>query len=117
VNSVSYSNYYSDMFGALDSTHFVNKDFSSLYNFTFRKVDALRLKSQLNKYWSSFSETKASIVYRKNTIGQNPSYKIRNDYKRQSDGAYTGDPLKAHGELNTSSFNSYAFFLQHDQKI
>lgn len=117
VNSISYSNYYSDMFGALDSAHFADKDFSSLYNFTFRKVDALRVKSQINRFWNSSSETRATFVYRKNSIQQNPSYRIRNDYKRLSDGTYSGDPLKAHGENNNSSFNSYAFFLQHDQKL
>ena len=117
VNSISYSDYNSDMFGALDSSHFSSKDFSSLYNFTFRKVDALRIKSQLNKYWNSFSETQAAVVYRKNAITQNPSYKIRNDYRRVPGGGYQGDPLKAHGEINTSSFNSYALFLQHDQKL
>lgn len=117
VNTISYSNYYSDMFGALDSTHFAGKDFSSLYNFTFRKVSAFRLKSQLNRFWNSFAETRASFVYRQNSIQQNPSYKIRNDYKRISKETYRGDPLKAHGEINNSSFNTYAFFLQHNQKI
>lgn len=117
VNSISYSNYNSDMFGALDSSHFARKDFSSLYNFTFRKVDALRAKSQINRYWNSFSETRAAFIYRNNSIKQNPSYKIRNDYRRLSDGRYSGNPLKAHGEINNSSFDTYAFFLQHDQKI
>jgi outer membrane receptor protein involved in Fe transport len=33
------------------------------------------------------------------------------------DGSFRGDRLKAHGEINTSQFNTFAFFLQHDQKF
>jgi len=117
INSLSYIDYDSDMFGALDSARFSNKDFSSLYNFTFRNVKGVRVKSQINRFWNSFSETRASVVYRNNSIQQNPSYRIRNDYRRVSEGIYTGDPLKAHGEINNSSFNTYALFLQHDQKL
>ena len=117
INSLSYNNYYSDMFGALDSSHYEQRDFSSLNNFTFRKVKALRIKSQLNHHWNDFAEIKASWVYRNNSIDQNPSYRIKNDYRRLAGGTFKGNPLKAHGEINTSQFNSFAFFLQHDQKL
>lgn len=117
VNNIAYSSYKSDMFGALDSAHFAGKDFSSLYNFTYRKVNALRLKSQINRFWNAYSETRAALIYRNNSIIQNPSYRIRNDYKRQADGTFSGDRLKAHGEINENSFDTYAFFIQHDQKI
>ena len=117
INSISYNNYYSDMFGALDSSHYADRNFSSLNNFTFRKVKALRVKSQLSHMWADFAETKASWVYRNNSIDQNPAYKIKNDYRRVSGGTYKGDPLRAHGEINTSEFNTFAFFLQHDQKL
>lgn len=116
INSFSYNNYYSDMFGALDSSHYAEKNFTSMNNFTFRKVKALRIKSQLNRQWNDASETKISLVYRNNSIGQNPSYKIKNDY-RKIGSSYKGDPLRAHGEINTSRFNTLAFFVQHDQKL
>ncbi len=117
INSFSYNNYYSDMFGALDSSQFAGRNFSSLNEFTFRKVKALRFKSQLNHQWNEFAETKASLVYRNNSIDQNPSYRIKNDYRRVSGNTFKGNPLKAHGEINTSQFNTFAFFLQHDQKL
>lgn len=116
VNSISYNNYYSDMFGALDSSHYAGRNFSSLNNFTFRKVKALRIKSQLDHRWNDFAETKASLVYRDNSIDQNPAYKIKNDYRRVA-GTYQGNPFKAHGEISTSQFNTFALFLQHDQKL
>ena len=112
ISSLSYNNYYSDMFGALDSSHYAGRNFSSLNNFTFRKVKALRIKSQLKHHWNDFAETKASWVYRNNSIDQNPAYKIKNDYRRISGGTFKG-----HGEINTNQFNSFAFFFQHDQKL
>ncbi|HEY0898257.1 MAG TPA: TonB-dependent receptor [Sphingobacteriaceae bacterium] len=117
ASSLTFSDYFSDMFGALDSSRYSRKDFSSLYSFTYRKVNALRFKSQLQHKWNDAAQSKAAFVYRDNTIEQNPSYRIRNDYRRLSNGTSTGDPLKAHGEINANSYRTFALFLQHDQRL
>lgn len=106
-NTLSYINYYSDMTGALDSTHFAHKDYSTPYSFTYRKTDALRIKSQLTQQWNSNSQTQVAALYRDNSIKQNPSYYI----------VPGATPLQAKGQVNNSSFNSYLFIAQHQQKF
>jgi outer membrane receptor protein involved in Fe transport len=107
-NSVSFVDYYSDMTGALDSAHFAHRDYSTPYSFTYRKVTALRVKSQLSQQWNSNSQTQVSLVFRDNSVKQNPSYYIAND---------RSNPLLAHGQVNNSSFNSYLFIAQHQQRF
>lgn len=107
-NSVAYVDYYSDMTGALDSAHFARKDYSTPYSFTYRKVNALRVKSQLTQQWNSSSQTQVSVLYRNNSVKQNPSYYITNN---------PSNSLLANGQLNNSSFNSYLFIAQHQQKM
>lgn len=108
VNDVTYVNYYSDMLGALDSVHFVNKDYSTPQTFTYRKVPALRYKSQLFHQWNSNSSTQVSFVYRNNSVQQNPSYRVKND---------AADPSVAYGEINESAFNTYMVVAQHQQSF
>ncbi|RFM27084.1 TonB-dependent receptor [Deminuibacter soli] len=107
TNAVSYIHYYSDMTGALDSAHFAHKDYSTPYSFTYRKTDALRVKSQLTQAWNNNSQTQVAILYRNNSIKQNPSYYI-------TPGATA---LQANGQINNSSFHSYLFIAQHQQKL
>ena len=108
VNDLTYVDYYSDMLGTLDSTKFANKDYSTPQTFTYRKVPALRYKSQLFRQWNAGSQTQLAFVYRDNAVAQNPSYRVRN---------VAANPAVAHGEINESAFNTYMLIVQHQQKI
>ncbi|MBA4198152.1 MAG: TonB-dependent receptor [Chitinophaga sp.] len=106
-NSVTYLDYYSDMTGALDSIKFAQRNFSSLQTFTYRTVYALRYKSILTQQWNNNSATSISLLYRDNSVIQNPSYSI----------ASTASPTVYKGQINDNAFNTYALFIQHTQKF
>ncbi len=108
VNNITYVNYYSDMLGSLDSAHFADKDYSTPQTFTYRKVPALRYKSQLFHQWNNNSSTQASFVYRNNSVQQNPSYRVKN---------IATDPTRAYGEINESAFNTFMLVVQHQQSF
>lgn len=107
-NTLTYVNYYSDMYGSLDSVHFAKKNYNTPYSFTYRKVNALRIKSQLDYRWNANAETQIALAFRDNSTGQNPSYYISNS---------PSDPLLANGQINNSSFHSYLLVAQHQQKF
>jgi outer membrane receptor protein involved in Fe transport len=107
TNTLAYVDYYSDMTGALDSTKFAQKNFSSLQTFTYRTVNALRYKSILSQQWKANSASSISVLYRDNSVKQNPSYSI----------ASTTNPILFKGQINDNSFKTYAVFLQHTQKF
>ena len=108
VTVADYINYNTDQIGGLDSTHFYNKDYSSFYRFTYRKVDAFRLRSTLSKKWNENNSTNFTLFYRHSSIGQNPFYDIAN---------VTGDPSKATGQINEDAFHSYGAIVQHSKKF
>ncbi|MFL5811764.1 MAG: TonB-dependent receptor [Flavisolibacter sp.] len=115
-NSVTWLKYYSDMSGGIDSTMFSKHSFQNLQTFTYRKVDAIRYHSTLSHVWNDNSKTTISVLYRDNAIGQNPAYRVKDDYRKQA-GVYVGRKDLAHGEINESSFKTYAAILQHKQNI
>lgn len=117
VNSLTLMDYYSDMTGGIDSIKFSSRSFGSSHTFTYRKVDALRYRSTLTHNWNGNSKTTTSVVYRNNSIAQNPAYGVKDDYRRLSDGTWTGRKNLAYGEINEVRFNSYALFAQHRQKL
>ncbi len=103
-----YINYKTDQKGGLDSAHFYDKSYNSFYRFTYRKVDAFRLRSTLSKDWNERNKTSFTVFYRNSTIGQNPFYYIAN---------ISGNPSKAKGQVNEDAFKSYGTVLQHTSKI
>lgn len=107
-NKATYIDYYADMSGSIDSIQFARKDFTSHYQFTNRKVTALRWVSTLNQSWNDHADSKLALMYRNNKTGQNPSYRIK-DSKT--------DPGLATGEINLNSFESFVGLLQHRQQI
>lgn len=113
--SLTLLDYYSDMRGSLDSTAFRNKDYSTPQTFTWRQVNALRFKTQLDHKWRNGSSTSIALVYRDNSVAQNPSYRVKDDYRR-SGANWTGRKSLAHGEINDNSFNSYAAVITHQQQ-
>ena len=106
-NAFTFVDYYSDMTGALDSLKFAVKDFSTFHTFTYRAVKSLRYRSALEIEWKKSAHSSFTLLYRNNSIGQNPSYSV----------ASTSNPLKYKGQINDNAFSTYAFFAQHIQKI
>ncbi len=115
-NSATWLNYYSDMSGGIDSTMFANKTFKNLQTFTYRKVNAFRYHSTLTHQWNEQSKTTVTVLYRNNSIEQNPAYRVKDDYRKVG-AVYVGKKDLAHGEINESSFNSYSFIAQHKQNF
>lgn len=113
-NSLTWLDYYSDMSGSIDSAMFAARSFRNLHTFTYRKVQALRYRSTFSKEWSGGGKTTATLLYRDNAIGQNPAYRVKDDYRRVG-GRWVGVKDLAHGEINESSFRSYSFTGQHRQ--
>ncbi|MBZ4192593.1 TonB-dependent receptor [Niabella beijingensis] len=107
TNTLALVDYYSDMSGSIDSIKFAKRDYTSLQTFTYRKVYALRYKSMLRHEWNSNSNTDLALLYRDNTVGQNPSYSI----------ASTADPARFRGQINENAFKTYALFATHIQKV
>lgn len=116
TNNISYINYYSDMPGGIDSTMFAEKKFINPQTFTYRKVNSFRYNSTLHHEWSKSGKTSVSAIFRDNSIEQNPAYRIKDDY-RKINGEWKGKKDLAHGEINKSSFNSYAMIAQHRQQF
>ncbi|HUZ60078.1 MAG TPA: TonB-dependent receptor [Hanamia sp.] len=103
-----YINYYTDQIGGLDSAEFYSKDYASLYRFTYRKVNALRLRSTLSKKWNENNTTNFTLFYRHSAIGQNPFYDIADVADNSS---------SAIGQINVDAFHSYGLIVQHSKKI
>lgn len=108
VTVADYINYKTDQKGGLDSTHFYNEDYNSFYRFTYRKADALRVRSTLSKKWNENNSTNFTAFYRNTSVGQNPFYSI-------ADAA--GNSSKATGQINDDAFKSYGAIVQHIKKI
>jgi iron complex outermembrane receptor protein len=115
-NSLTALRYYSDMPSGVDSLMFATHSFTSPQTFTYRKVDATRYHSTLTHNWNDRNKSVLSFVYRNNTIGQNPAYRIKDDYKKTGN-TWTGKKDLAHGEINESSFHSISLIAQHRLKI
>ena len=101
--NLQYINYYTQMTGSLDSVKFFQKNFGSQQSFTFRKIDALRFRQNLDYNWNSHSNTTFNFMYRNNTMDQNPAYLI----------ASTANPTKFKGQVNSNHFDAYVLDLQH----
>ncbi len=108
----TFVDYYAQMSGSLDSTDFYSRTYSSNQTFTNRQVDAFRTKLALNHYWNNQAKSTVTGYFRNNAIKQNPSYRVRDDFKPWIP---SGDPRLAHGEVNDNSFDSYGLIAQHKQ--
>lgn len=106
--TADYIDYTTDQVGGLDSANFYSKHYESAYRFTYRKVNALRLKAALEHSWNEFNKTTVTLFHRNTAIGQNPFYSI---------GSVPGNPAKATGQINEDAFNSYGIIAQHRKKF
>ncbi len=107
ANTFALVDYDSDMSGSIDSIKFAQKNYTSQQTFTYRKVYALRYKSMLSHQWNSNSNTNVSVLFRDNSVKQNPSYSIGS----------TSNPAKFRGQINDNAFKTYALFVNHTQKL
>ncbi|MEN7547301.1 TonB-dependent receptor [Rapidithrix thailandica] len=107
-STTTFIDYFSEMGGSVDSTSFYEQAFKSLHSFTERDLTLFRTQVKLDHQWNTTSNTSVRVVYRNNTLGQIPSYFIRNNWT---------NPLKATGEINESSFQSYGALIQHNQAL
>ena len=107
ANTFSLVNYYSDMSGSIDSIKFAQRNYTSMQTFTYRKVYALRYKSMLSHDWNNNSNTNVALLFRNNSVLQNPSYFIGS----------TVNPTKFNGQINDNSFKSYLLCINHTQKL
>ena len=101
--TINYINYYAQMTGAVDSIHFVSRNFSSLQTFTYRQLNALRFRKNLNYQWNSENTTTFNFMYRDNEMDQNPTYSI----------ASTSNPTAFKGQTNKNIFNAFVLDVQH----
>lgn len=106
--------YYSDMSGSLDSADFYSKSYGSNQTFTNREVNAFRTKLAMNHYWNQHAKTSITAFFRQNSIRQNPSYRVRDDFKPWIP---SGNPNLARGEENDNSFSSYGIVVQQKQSF
>lgn len=113
-NSLSVIDFKSDMTGSLDSIGFFGQEYSSLHTFTNRDVSTMRFRSNLSQLWNENSKTDFNLILRKNSIKQNPSYRVRNDASFSNP---NGDVNLAHGEVNDNAFKSIAGIVQHKQSF
>ena len=107
ANTLALVDYDSDMSGSIDSLKLAQKNYTSQQTFTYRKVYALRYKSMLSRQWNDHSNTSVALLYRDNSVKQNPSYSI----------ASTSNPLKFRGQINENTFKTYALFVNHTQQL
>lgn len=112
---LTYVDYYADMTGSMDSTFFYGKDFSSQHTFTNRQVDALRTKLSYHHFWGDDAKTSVTALARNNSIRQNPSYRVQDDYSPWSNPR--GDRSLAHGEINEDRVYSLGLIAQHTHPI
>ncbi len=99
--------YRSDMAGSLSEADYSGGNYESDQTFAERDAFAFRFRSTLNKVWNDKNKTTANFIYRKNVMGQIPSYRIR---QSRNNGQLTG---AGSGEVNENAFNSVVGLIQH----
>ncbi|MBP7940023.1 MAG: TonB-dependent receptor [Sediminibacterium sp.] len=98
-----YIHYDGQMTGTVDSLKFQSKNYSTQQSFTFRKLDLIRLRQNLSYQWNEAQKTSINLLYRGNTMDQNPAYLI----------AASSNPTKFKGQINSNHFDAYVVDLQH----
>jgi iron complex outermembrane receptor protein len=107
IGTIFNGNYNSNMFGSVNESTFLDRNYTSQTDFTYRKSEALRTNLTFEKEWNSNSKTSITTYFRDNKLGQNPSYGIR----------WTTGQTTAKGEINSNNFKSYGALIQQIQNI
>lgn len=95
--------YNGQMTGTIDSLKFKSKNYTTQQTFTYRKLDLIRLRQNLSYQWNAAQKTTMNLLYRGNTMEQNPAYLI----------AASSNPTKFKGQINSNHFDAYVVDLQH----
>lgn len=111
INVFDLINYRSDTTGDLTIEDYENGNYESDQTFTDRNARSFRYRSSLSKNWSEKQKTTANFIFRDNTLGQIPSYRIK---QFMENGALTGSGV---GEINSEQFNSLVGLVQHNIKM
>ncbi len=106
--ALALTDYKTDMTGSIDSVDFYSKSYPSMHTFTYREVQALRLRTTWNHFWNDRSRSSFNLIYRDNLMGQNPAYRVRNNPQ---------NPAKASGEISEQTFQSYGTIIRHMQEL
>lgn len=100
---IQYIHYDGQMTGTVDSLKFQAQNYTTQQSFTFRKLDLFRFRQNLSYQWSEQQKTIINLLYRGNTMDQNPTYAIASTY----------NPTKFKGQINSNHFDAYVLDLQH----
>jgi outer membrane receptor protein involved in Fe transport len=100
---LQYIHYNGQMTGTVDSLKFQVRNYRTQQSFTYRKLDLIRVRQNLSYDWSEAQKTTMNLLYRGNTMGQNPAYLI----------AASSNPTKFRGQINSNHFDAYVLDLQH----
>ncbi len=95
--------YYTQTSGSVDSIAFYNRSYTSTTDFTYRDVYAKRLRITGTHRWDNNNQTTFTAYWRKNEVGQNPTYTI----------SWLPGSNTAKSEVNLSSFHSLGIVAQH----
>jgi iron complex outermembrane receptor protein len=95
--------YDGQMTGTVDSIKFYAKNYSTQQSFTYRKLNLVRIRQNLTYQWNEQQSTILNLLYRGNTMDQNPAYLI----------AATSNPTKFKGQINSNHFDAYVVDVQH----
>ncbi len=98
-----YIHYDGQMTGTVDSLKFQAQNYATQQSFTFRKLDLIRFRQNISYQWNAQQKTIINLLYRGNTMDQNPTYAI----------ASTFNPTKFKGQINSNHFDAYVVDLQH----
>ncbi len=106
-HSLQYIQYFTQMTGPVDSIYFSRKDLKAQQSFTYRKINALRIRQNVNYQWNKSIQTLFNMMYRDNRMDQNPTYAI----------AATNNPTQFKGQDNSNTFNSLVIDVQQNFQI
>ena len=101
IASFTTNDYDSEMGGSIDSIAYYERNYISLTDFAYRKVNSTRARITLEKSWAKNNHSFATFFFRKNSIGQFPAYRIRQ-----------ANATLAHGLINESGFHSFGTIIQ-----
>ncbi len=107
TNVFNIIDYRSDMTGSLSESDYSGGNYESDQTFTKRAAFSFRFRSTVDKIWNTNNKTAFNFVFRKNNMGQTPSYRIR---QFRNSGQLTGF---GRGEINENSFSSLVGLVQH----
>jgi outer membrane receptor protein involved in Fe transport len=104
---LQYIHYDGQMTGTVDSLKFQARNYTTQQSFTYRKLDLFRVRQNLSYEWSTTQKTTVNLLYRGNTMDQNPAYLI----------AASSNPTKFRGQINSNHFDAYVLDLQHQMNV